>query len=279
MGIRAFLVPVLVTVSGAAAAGADRTPASVPLSIDANGGIVVEVRINAAGPFRFILDTGSSRSLVSEDLARDMAAPAVAKSEVVTSAGSDVRLVVRLTSLAMASATANDLLAVVLPSPDVARLGPGVRGLLGQDFLSAFNYTLDYRRRRLTWDEPLACDGPEAARMTAADGRFVMALETDRGAPLRLVPDSGADAPILFRLIERTASGSTAAAMVTGVGAGERMARIVAMPALRVGSVTVRHLDAYLVERADANVDGLLPLHGFSSVSFAAGGACLIARR
>ena len=108
MGIRACLVPVLVTMSGVAAAGADRTPASVPLSIDGKGGIVVDVRINAAGPFRFMLDTGAARSLVSEDLAREIAAPAVAKSEVVTSAGSDLRLVVRLTSLAMASATADD---------------------------------------------------------------------------------------------------------------------------------------------------------------------------
>ena len=279
MGMRACLVPVLVTMSGVAAAGADRTPASVPLSIDGKGGIVVEVRINAAGPFRFILDTGAARSLVADDLAREIAAPAVAKSEVVTTAGSDLRLVVRLTSLAMASATADGLLAVVVPGQHLARLGDRVRGLLGQDFLSAFNYTLDYRRRRLTWDEPLACDAPGAARMTATEGRFVMALEGDSGVPLRLVPDSGAEVPVLFRPVAGTAPASTAAAMVTGLGAGGRAARIATMPTLRVGSVTMRHLDAYLVERADADVDGLLPLHGFSSVSFAAGGACLVARR
>lgn len=280
MGIRAYLVPVLVTMSGVAAAGADRTPTPVPLSIDGKGGIIVEVRVNAAGPFRFILDTGGTRTIVSDDLAREIAAPTVAKSEVVTSAGSDLRLVVRLTSLAVASATADDLLAVVVPGVHLARLGRGVRGLLGQDFLSAFNYTLDYRRRRLTWDEPLACDGPGAARMTAAEGRFVMALEGDRGTPLRLVPDSGADMPVLFRLSARAASGSTAAvATLTSLGDGERLARLATMPTLRVGSVTIRHLEAYVVERADADVDGLLPLHGFSSVSFAAGGACLVARR
>ena len=278
MGIRACLVPVLVMMSGAAAAAADRPPA-VPLSIDGKGGIVVDVRINTAGPFRFILDTGAARSLVSDDLARELAAPAVATSEVVTSAGSDLRFVVRLASLAMASATADDLLAVVVPGPHLARLGPRVRGLLGQDFLSAFNYTLDYRRRRLTWDEPLACDAPGAARMTAAEGRFVMALERDRGAPLRLVPDSGAEVPVLFRVSAGTPPESLAAAKVSGLGAGERIARIATMPTLRVGSITMRHLDAYIVERDEADVDGLLPLHGFSSVSFAAGGACLIARQ
>jgi predicted aspartyl protease len=280
MGMRACFVPVLITISVVAAAGADRPLAPVPLSIDDRGGIFVDVRINAAGPFRFILDTGSARSLVADDLARQVAAPAVAKSEVVTSTGSDLRLVVRLTSVTMASATADDLLAAVAPAAQLARLGHGVRGLLGQDFLSAFNYTLDYRRRRLTWDETLSCDAPGAARMTAAEGRFVMDLHDEHGAPLRLVPDSGADMPILFRPGAESAPGSTApAVMVTSLGNGERMARVATIPALRVGSVTMRHLEAYVIERADSEVDGLLPLHGFSSVSFAAGGACLVARR
>ena len=80
----------------------------------------------------------------------------VATSEVVTIAGSDVRLVVRLGRWRWRRVTVDDLLAAVVPRPQLARLGRGVRGLLGQDFLSAFNYTLDYRRRRLTWDEALA---------------------------------------------------------------------------------------------------------------------------
>jgi hypothetical protein len=35
------------------------------------------------------------------------------------------------------------VLAPVVPSARLAALGRHVRGLLGQDFLSAFNYTLD----------------------------------------------------------------------------------------------------------------------------------------
>ena len=277
--MRAFFVTVLVTVSVMAAAAADRPRTTVPLSIDDKGGIVVDVRINAAGPFRFMLDTGAARSIVADDLAREIAAPVVARSEVATIAGADLRLVVRLTSLAIGAATADGLLVSVVPAAHLTQLGDGVRGLLGQDFLSAFNYTLDYRRRRLAWDETLSCEAPGATRMTATDGRFVMALEDDRGAPLRLVPDSGAEAPILFRARAGSAPSAAPAAIVSGLGSGERMARIATLPALRVGSVTMRRLEAFLVERADSDVDGLLPLHGFSSVSFAAGGACLVARR
>lgn len=129
---------------------ADRTRPAVPLAVDDRGSIVVHVRVNDQGPFKFILDTGSSRSIVSDDLARELAAPVVAQSEVVTSAGSDVRLVVHLASVALdASARVDALLAPVLPAANLAQLGRGVRGLLAQDFLSAFNDTLRERGRDL----------------------------------------------------------------------------------------------------------------------------------
>jgi hypothetical protein len=229
----------------------------VPLVIDDRGGIAVSVHVNGAGPFTFILDTGSSRSIVSDDLAHLLDAPVVAKSEVVTSAGSDTRLVVRLESIAVTSARVNALLAPVLPAATLARLGPGVRGLLGQDFLSAFNYTLDYRRGRLTWDETLTCDAPGAVRMTPAEGRFVMLADAEGGPPVRLVPDSGAEIAVLFR------------------GRRPRLPT----SSFRVGDITLRNVPVAAVDREDPNADGLLPLHRFGAVSFAAGGSCLVVRR
>ena len=253
--MRRLLVPVVITLTIVPAA-ADPVRPTVPLSIDGHGGIVVHVRVNHAGPFKFMLDTGSARSVVSDDLARELSAPVVARSEVVTSAGSDMRLVVRLASVALSSAQVDSVLAPVLPAANLAQLGRGVRGLLGQDFLSAFNYTLDYRRSRLVWDEPRACDGTNSVRLVAAEGRFVMTLEGDAGGRVRLVPDSGAEVAVLFR----------------GRSPVSSMSRV------RVGSATLRDFPVVVVPRDDENADGLLPLHGFASVSFAAHGACLTAR-
>ena len=42
---------------------------TAPLVIEMDGGIVVMVRIQGAGPFRFRLDTGASRTVVSNELA------------------------------------------------------------------------------------------------------------------------------------------------------------------------------------------------------------------
>jgi predicted aspartyl protease len=253
--VRRFLVPAFITLAAVPAAGGPARP-PVPLAIDGHGGIVVDVRINAAGPFKFVLDTGAARTIVSDDLARELAAPVVAKSEVVTSAGSDMRFVVRLATIALASAEVHAVLAPVLPAANLAQLGLGVRGLLGQDFLSAFNYTLDYRRARLVWDEPSACDPASSVRMIRAEGRFVVTLEGDDGAPVRMVPDTGAEVAVLFR----------------------GRAPVPSVSRVRVGAATLRHVRAIVIDRHDENADGLLPLHRFASVSFAAQGACLTAR-
>jgi hypothetical protein len=197
--------------------------------------------------------------MVSDSLARELDAPVVAKTEVVTSAWSELHLVVRLASIAVAPSRVDDLLAPVLPDARLLEAGPGIRGVLGQDFLSGFNYTLDYERARLSWDEPMACDAPAAVPLAAVEGRFVMAVRDERGAALRLVPDSGADAVVLF---SRQAPSS-------------RSARL---GGVRIGDVTLRSVQAAVVERADAGVDGLLPLHRFAAVSFAAGGGCLTVR-
>ena len=247
----------LIIVSMAAPDAAERTRPVVALAIDARGGIAVPVVVNGAGPFFFILDTGAARSIVADDLARELGAPVVAKSEVVTSAGSDMRLVVRLASVAVASARVDAVLAPVVPAANLARLGRAVRGLLGQDFLSGFNYTLDYRRRQLTWDEPLTCGAPDAVRMAAAEGRFVVVAETGRGARIRLVPDTGAEVAVLFQGREPRPRPSE----------------------LRVGGVTLYDVPVAVVARDDPHSDGLLPLHGFRAVSFAAGGSCLVVRK
>ena len=256
--MRRILTGVLFTSTVAVpVAGADRTRPDVPLIIDARGGVAVPVMVNGAGPFTFMLDTGASRSVVANDLARELAAPVVARSEVVTSAGSDMRPVVRLASIALAAARVEAVLAPVVPAGNLARLGRGVRGLLGQDFLSAFNYTLDYRRSRLTWDERLTCDAPGAVRLAQVEGRFVLSADTGRGSRVRLVPDSGAEVAVLFR----------------GHHALPRVSEF------RVGGVTLYDVPVAVIEREDPNVDGLLPLHGFGAVSFAAGGSCLIVRK
>ena len=264
-----------------AAADRRRADPGAELSIDQRGGIVVPVTVGGAGPFNFILDTGATRSLVGDELAGLLEAPVVARAELVTSAGSEMRGVVRLARVEVAGAQVDSLLASVIPAARLRALGSGVRGLLGQDFLSAFNYTLDYRRRRLIWDEPgdVNCGDRSAVRLIPAEGRYVVHLPASgRTRALRLVPDTGAEAFVFFH-----APGDAAPAVAIGHArmtglAGDRGVRAAIAPRLAVGGVTLRDQPAVIVDRGDAEADGLLPLHAFASVSFNMRDLCLVVR-
>jgi Aspartyl protease len=164
----------------------------------------------------------------------------------------------------------------VLPSAELERLGPMVEGVLGQDFLSAFDYTIDYRHNRLTWAAADATEMPAARLDLALDnGRFVATLPQGSGrAPVRIVPDTGSASLVIFRGAPRSAAilamrPLDGHARMRGV-AGERTVDRAVVPMLRIGDLVWRDEPAFVIDgvppREDA--DGLLPLHRFARVSF-----------
>jgi hypothetical protein len=151
----------------------------LPFLLDGDGRIVVPLRIGTAGPFFFVLDTGSNASAISDVLARDLDLPLVARSTVLSAGGVTVRGIVRLPAVAVGAARAGEILATVTPAEDLAVARRGIDGVLGQDFLRELHYTLDYRRRLLIWDDLADVDGTSAAHPSPG------------AVPLPLVPEDG----------------------------------------------------------------------------------------
>ena len=118
----AMALIVLVAETSTWATGADRTrPTDVPLSSARHGEVVIPVFVGGEGPYRFILDTGSSHTAISQTLATALGAVPVAKAPVATSVGTVLSLVIRLADVTVGSAHVESLLATALP--------PGARGL------------------------------------------------------------------------------------------------------------------------------------------------------
>ena len=112
---------------------------------------------------------------------------AVAKTEIMSASGQSVRLVVRLGSLAAGTAERQGILASVFTEADLRAVGTGIDGVLGQDFLAAFDYTLDYQRLQLTWDEEQVLAGSAARLPMSPDGgRFVVTLPQGAGRGVRI---------------------------------------------------------------------------------------------
>jgi hypothetical protein len=234
--------------------------------------VTVPVTVNGQGPFAFLLDTGSSRSAVSSELAASLSLPTVAKTMMVTTTGSQAQPVVSFDSLTVGTASKTNLLVTVIPAPQLRVAIAGVDGIVGQDFLSSFTYTIDYRKKRLSWTAPSADDGDQRLRLVKEDGRFLVELrQLDR--TLRLVPDSGATDLVIFErhgvLPLSLAQTGERARLVSMTGA--QNARLPVMPWLLVGGVILENQLVVVVPRDEPDApkgDGLLPLYLFSRVSF-----------
>jgi hypothetical protein len=258
---------------------------TIPFDAGEDGTVVVPVRIDGAGPFRFLVDTGSTHSAIVEKLAGKLGLRPSAKAAITSASGQSMRPVVRLGSTAVGRAARDGLLASLLTSADLERAGLTVDGVLGQDFLAGFDYTIDYQRGALTWDVEPATGHPAARLpMTTDGGRFLVELPQGAGrGTVRLVPDSGSSALVIFERARRANAGTlrlqtmTGSTRMSGV-AGERSVERAIVRDLRVGDLVLHNEPAVVVdadEGSDVAADGLLPLHRFARVSYHAREQCL----
>ena len=245
------------------------------------GEIVVPVRVNGLGPFPFLLDTGSSHTVVSESLAQQLGAAAVAKTVVSSPIGEDLRAVVRLDRVELGPLTAYAVMSSVVPDQALGQAGQQ-RGLLGQDVLALTRYTLDFRDRRVIWRDDRLDRSVHtiSLRMTPSSGRYLVEVPQSV-AVLRLVPDSGAESVVLFEGTRRLPLAITARAGRRELSTLTARASVeeIRLEQLQVGPRMWRNLPAVLLKRphlAPAEGDGLLPLHLFERVTMDGPGRVLI---
>jgi predicted aspartyl protease len=130
----------------------------VPFRLAGPGGaaLVVPVHVNGEGPFDLILDTGATFTCADTSLVRELALPerrlAVGTAVGIGGAGR-VRLHA-VDSLRVGAASAGRGSVCALDLGALRVVGPGVRGLLGLDFLKRFRVTIDFERRVLQLTRP-----------------------------------------------------------------------------------------------------------------------------
>jgi predicted aspartyl protease len=115
------------------------------------------------------------------------------------------------------------------------------------------------------------------------EGRAIVTARQTAGRSLRLVADSGADALILFdsELVRSLSRGSNLSRFALQTLAGARQGEPVTIPALRIGGSMWRDAVAAIVPRPAGypqDIDGIMPLHRFASVSFRRAESTLIVR-
>src|SRR5579862_1527403 len=109
--------------------------------------VVVPVSINGVGPFNFLLDTGTSRTMVDARVADQLGLQKVDARVIVGLQGQATISLVHCSSLSMGGATVLKLDLTVMPKE--AGLPPSLNGILGEDFLENFDVLIDNRHHQI----------------------------------------------------------------------------------------------------------------------------------
>jgi|SRR5579884_837844 len=160
--VSSLLVPLAIAASsllilagcGDSAPARSAAATAVPLRVGVRptGGVVVlaPVFINGKGPFRFIVDTGASKSVIDQALAKKLGFtihPSHSTLTGVNASHAAGRIVVSDWRIGQARLPSGSVLTLPLAAD---QRGSGLGGLIGSDNLSAFgSFLLNYRAGRL----------------------------------------------------------------------------------------------------------------------------------
>ncbi|MGD0738460.1 MAG: retropepsin-like aspartic protease [Terracidiphilus sp.] len=260
MNSQSFFLPTLIcAILLPSAAVAQPSPASIPLKVMTGKPVVDGVFLNGHGPYRFLLDTGSQSNQVDAALARKLGLSATLKLDLETPSGESTVRGGRLNQVTLGPMEATDQEFLFTHFDDLSALLPDIRGILGQEFLANFDYTLDFQHHRLifgdqSFGEPSAPGVQTGFRLIS--GR--MAIPTSMGD---LVLDSGAELLFLFRASSRPVSGQ-----VMGASGARVPVSFEAAPEVRIGGRSYRPSKAEYRPVPDAEEAGLLPANLFHAI-------------
>jgi hypothetical protein len=122
----------------------DPDEAEFAASFDPQLRMLGEVGVEGRGPHHFVVDTGANRSVIAEDLARDLGLPQGPDVLLHGIAGSEIAPTARVGRFEVGGIVSHDLEMPVLP-----RRRLGADGLLGLDALANRAVELDFRRHRV----------------------------------------------------------------------------------------------------------------------------------
>jgi predicted aspartyl protease len=145
--------------------------------------ILVPVFVHGRGPYSFVMDTGATTTVVSNELADALALPRGEKQDGRGAAGKMTLVESRLLSLTVGHQTLDSLPVSVTDLSFLGRaMGEQVDGALGHSFLKHFVMTLDYATNGLTLRRPVG------SRERGLDEREIAFRWANAEDPLLVVP-------------------------------------------------------------------------------------------
>jgi hypothetical protein len=269
------------------AQGETRCPAgvaSVRFPALSRNRIVVPAVVNGAGPYDFLVDTGTQFTIVDATLAAQLHLALNAKGELDGLGFRTSTKLAQVDSLQIGSEALRDQFVEVQDLGSLLSRAIHARGILGGLFLEHFELYIDYAHRQLCVGKPknmkslqhgvrLDFTAPsEVKGDTSLEGLvvFPVRLPSVTSRPLHFVLDSGSDQSIILHAekvppLHLATSATEYGYGITGI---EQAFWVLPEQELKVGALTLEKVSLAISQRPDSgnSIDGLLAAGLFRSV-------------
>jgi len=218
--------------------------------------VVDGVFVSGHGPYRFLVDTATTSNHIEPALARSIGLKATFRSELTTSLSVLPVLGCDGIEVALGPARADGQTFLLAGMETVHRLSANIQGILGQNFLSRFDYLLDVHGSRLEFGASAANAKGMRVQFRSQNGRAVVATSLGE-----LAVDSGVNQVMLFGV----AAKEMVARLFTLAGSGD--VGMVSGRRLQIQGRTFWWGEAVAVPNpAETEIAGLLPVSVFRRV-------------
>jgi len=223
----------------------DTPPAVVRTGPSLDARVTIPIHIDGKGPWNFIIDTGSQRTVIARDLAERLALPARTNVTIISMTGRSEATTVAVPRLGFAGGTIDDIEAPVLEGKHL-----GAPGLLGLDSLHAKRVTLNFRSGQM------AIASSNARRSARVDpdtivvearrkrGQLILLDSNVNGMRVAIMLDTGTNFSIgnmalRNKLIAKKRAPELLTASLTSVTGGTLTGEVGRIKAVRMGRVNL----------------------------------------
>jgi predicted aspartyl protease len=210
---------------------------------DANDRMTVPVQIGANGPYRFLIDTGSQKTVLSTDLATQLALSPIEKRKIVGMAGIQMADTAEIDELALGRRSYYGLTVLLFESRDI-----GADGIVGIDSLQSQRVLLDFARNRMAIGDAKTLGGNSGYEIVVTarrrSGQLIMTRARIDGVSTDVVIDTGSDTSIGNRALQRALGqrGDLGQAVLTSVTGQQIVADMGYAKRLQVGDIDISNL-------------------------------------
>lgn len=258
---RLFLIS-LAAAASSNAVGAQTTnaaPATAPATVDKTtqtedvrfkneyyDRMTVPVRLGGAGPYRFLVDTGSNRTTISRELASRLSLPAGAGVSLHSVAGVSNTSTAKVPNLQLTRKVVKIADAPLLESANM-----GADGILGTDSLSSQRVVFDFTTQTMSIVPSETHDFVEGPNTIVVEGkrrngRLVVTDATANGHDLTVVVDTGSQVSIGNEALRAALFGNrpdtSQPIEIESVTGGKIMGEATFVEQVEIGGVTLKNL-------------------------------------